>query len=200
CRQRRGVHANTCQKSEPQRPRGALGPFHQRGMPDEADLVWGDLATACRVRFPGALSSREKPPRQRQSFALPLLCAGGKFARRDQLSRAARRLTQILQPCRMSIFSIRQFGAMILGVVANSQHAATGDRAGLSKHLEEFPEALAIESSALATKQELTVSQSYSREVSDALARGVMINHMVLGLWMHPHTTPRPLLLKLHFV
>src|SRR5215467_9633545 len=49
-------------------------------MPDEADLVWGDLATACRVRFPGALSSREKPPRQRQSSALPGMCAGGKFA------------------------------------------------------------------------------------------------------------------------
>src|SRR5215467_11735635 len=40
-------------------------------------------------------------------FALPGICAGGKFATRDQLPRAARRLTQILQPCRMSIFSIR---------------------------------------------------------------------------------------------
>ena len=93
-----------------------------------------------------------------------------------------------------------EFGAMVLGVVTDGHHAAAGDRAGRSKHLEEFPEALAVESSALATKQELAVSQAHSSEVSDALACGVMVNHRVSGLWRDPHTTPRSLLLKVHFV
>src|SRR5215467_544489 len=82
-------------------------------MPDEADPVRGTLIATRRVEFPGTLSSREKPPRQGQSFALPGICAGGKFATRDQLPRAARRLTQILQPCRMSIFSIRRPGSVM---------------------------------------------------------------------------------------
>ena len=51
------VHANPGQKSEPECPRGALGAFDQRGMPVEADLVWRDLAAACRVRISETLSS-----------------------------------------------------------------------------------------------------------------------------------------------
>src|SRR5262245_1247263 len=93
-----------------------------------------------------------------------------------------------------------QFRAMILGIVADGHHAAAGDRAGRSERLEEFPEALTIESSALATKQELAVSQAHSSEVSDALACGVMVNHRISGLWRGPHTAPRSLLLKVHFV
>ena len=73
--QRCGVHANPGKKSQPQRPRGALGSFHQRGMSIEADLVWGDLATACRVRVSATLPWREKPPRQGQSFAIPGICS-----------------------------------------------------------------------------------------------------------------------------
>ena len=65
-----------------------------------------------------------------------------------------------------------QLAAMVRGIVANGQHPAARDRAGLPKHFQEFPEALAIEFSALATKQELAISQSYRGEVSDALARG----------------------------
>src|SRR5262249_38668613 len=65
-----------------------------------------------------------------------------------------------------------QFRAMILGIVADGHHAAAGDRACRSEYLEEFPEALTIESSALATKQELAVSQAHGSEVSDALACG----------------------------
>src|SRR5215471_15140331 len=55
----REVPAAPTQKSQFERPRGTLGPYHQRGVSIQADLVWGALATACRVRFPGALSSRE---------------------------------------------------------------------------------------------------------------------------------------------
>src|SRR5262252_4290077 len=94
-------------------------------MPDEADPVRETLIATRRVEFPGTLSSREKPPRQRQSFALPGICAGGKFATRDQLPRAARRLTQILQPCCMSIFSIR--GTRLV----SHQHVSPADRANV---------------------------------------------------------------------
>ena len=45
-----------------------------------------------------------------------------------------------------------------------------------------------------------TIPQSHGGEVADALARGVMVNHRVFGLWRDPHTTPRSLLLKVHFV
>src|SRR5215831_11087778 len=75
-------------------------------MPIEADLVRGELVTARRVRFPGALSSRKKPPRQRQSLAFSCFCSAyDRFARPNPLSRAARRLTQVLQPRRMSILA-----------------------------------------------------------------------------------------------
>jgi hypothetical protein len=53
------------------------------------------------------LSPGTQSPRQGQSLAVSGPCGGGKFARRDPLSGAARRLTQILQPRRMSIFTIR---------------------------------------------------------------------------------------------
>jgi hypothetical protein len=39
----------------------------------------------------------------------PVAAGGGKCVRRDPLSGAARRLTQILQPRRMSIFTIRYY-------------------------------------------------------------------------------------------
>jgi hypothetical protein len=42
-----------------------------------------------------------------QSLAVSGPCGGGKFARSDPLSGAARRLTQVLQPRRMSTFTIR---------------------------------------------------------------------------------------------
>jgi hypothetical protein len=59
----------------------------------EADPVWRELVTARR---------------QRQSLALPCFCSGyASPARRDPLSRATRRLTQILQPCRMIILTLR---------------------------------------------------------------------------------------------
>src|SRR5215472_8562384 len=93
-----------------------------------------------------------------------------------------------------------QFGAVVLRVVANGQHAAAGDRAGLSKKFEEFPEALPIESSGLAAKYERAISQSNCGEVSNAFARRVMVHHRVFDLWRHPHTTPRALLLEMHFV
>src|ERR1019366_4954903 len=84
------VHANPGEKSEFECPRGTLGPFHQRGMLIEADLVWRELVTACRVRFRGALSPRKTPSGQRQSLALPCFCSGhAGSARRDPLSRAA---------------------------------------------------------------------------------------------------------------
>ena len=53
------------------------------------------VVVARSVEFSGTLSPGKKPPRQRQSLALPCLCGGGRFARRDQLSRAARRLTHL---------------------------------------------------------------------------------------------------------
>src|SRR5262249_21074907 len=101
------VHTDTREKSEPERPRGALGPFDQRGMPDEADPVRGTLIATRRVKFPGTLSPGKKPPRQRQSVALPR--PRNKFARCNPLPRAPRRLTEILQAGRMNFFSIREW-------------------------------------------------------------------------------------------
>ena len=94
------VHTDTREKSEPERPRGALGTFDQRGMSDEADPVRGTLIATRRVEFPGTLSSGKKPPRQKQAVALPR--PGNKFARCNPLPRAPRRLTEILQPGRMN--------------------------------------------------------------------------------------------------
>ena len=51
-----------------------------------------------------------------------------------------------------------QLGAMVLGVVADGQHAATGPTAGLSKNLEKRPESVAVEFSGFATKQERAVA------------------------------------------
>ena len=82
---------------------------HFQVRPQQAhDSVWRELVTARRVRFRGALSPRKKPSGQRQSLTLPCFCsryAGS--ARRDPLSRAPRRVTQALQPCRMSILALR---------------------------------------------------------------------------------------------
>src|SRR5215472_4143880 len=72
----------------------------------KADLVWGALAAEGRVGISGTLSPGKKPPRQRQSVALPR--PRNKFARCNPLQRAPRRLTEILlQPGRMNFFSIR---------------------------------------------------------------------------------------------
>jgi hypothetical protein len=56
-------------------------------------------------------------PRQGQSLAVPRPCVGARSARRNRLSRAARRLTQILLPRRMSILATRESG-----VPQNSLH------------------------------------------------------------------------------
>src|SRR5439155_7070420 len=103
-----GVHTDTRQKSEPERPRGTLGTFDQRGMLVEADPVRGEVVATCGVELLGTLSPRTKPSRQGQSLAVPRVCAGPRFARRNLLSRAARRLTQILQWRRMSILTKRE--------------------------------------------------------------------------------------------
>src|SRR4029077_10972930 len=101
-------HANPSEKSECECPRGTLGSFHQGGMLIEADPVRGDLATACGVGVSATLTSREKPPRHGQSLALPCLCSAHvRSARRNPLSGTARRLTQVLQPRRMSILAKR---------------------------------------------------------------------------------------------
>jgi hypothetical protein len=71
----------------------------------KADPVRGEVVAACGVELPGTLSPRTKPSRQGQSFAVPRVCAGAEFAWCNLLSRAARRLTQILQSRRMSILT-----------------------------------------------------------------------------------------------
>src|SRR5262249_9733069 len=99
------VPAATSQKSQSERPRGTLDTFDQTGIPVEADPVRGEVVAARSVELSGTLSPGTKPPRQGQSVAV--LSRGGKFAGRDPFSRAARWLTQVLQPRRMSIFTIR---------------------------------------------------------------------------------------------
>src|SRR5260370_41596281 len=61
CRGRCGVYATPGEKPELERTLGALGTFHQRGMPIEADFVRGCLTTACRVGVSATLSSGESP-------------------------------------------------------------------------------------------------------------------------------------------
>lgn len=96
------------EKSEFECPRGTLGSFHHRRILIEANLVWGELITARRVRFRRALSPGKKPSGQRQSPALPYFCSGyAGSARCDPLSETPRWLTQALQPCRMSILALR---------------------------------------------------------------------------------------------
>src|SRR5215831_15060582 len=101
------MHAHPGEKSGPKCARGALGTFDQRGMPVEVNPVRGEAVATGSVELPGTLSPRKKPPRQGQSLAIPPHYAGVRFARRNPLSRAARRLTPILQPRHMSIFAIR---------------------------------------------------------------------------------------------
>src|SRR5215510_3698562 len=101
------MHAHPGEKSGPECVRGALGTFDQRGMPVEANPVRGEAVATRSVELPGTLSPRTKPPRQGQSLAIPPHYAGVRFARRSLLSRASRRLTQILQPRRMNILAIR---------------------------------------------------------------------------------------------
>src|SRR5262245_59171110 len=75
------VPAVTTQKSEFECPRGTLGPYHQRGVSIQADLVWGALATACRVPFPGALSSCLPPgrPTETSSICFPSVTGSAAF-------------------------------------------------------------------------------------------------------------------------
>jgi hypothetical protein len=64
----------------------------------------------CRIYFHWArppFDPRWKLPRQEQSVTVPFRCGGGRFARGDPLSRAAQWPTQILQPRRMSILTMR---------------------------------------------------------------------------------------------
>src|SRR6516225_5711607 len=74
----------------------------------EADPVRGEVVAACGVELSGTLSPGTQSPRQGQCVAVSGPCGGDKFARRDPLSGAARRLTQILQPRRMTIFTIQE--------------------------------------------------------------------------------------------
>src|SRR5688572_28852297 len=48
-----------------------------------------------------------------------------------------------------------EFGPMILRIVTDGQHAAVSDRTGLLEDLEELPEGFSVESSGVATKQNL---------------------------------------------
>src|SRR5215471_14730409 len=76
-------------------------------MPIETDPVRREVVAVRSFELSGTLSPGTKPPRYGQSLAVPGRCEGGKWAMRDPLSRAARRPTQILQPRRMNIFTIR---------------------------------------------------------------------------------------------
>src|SRR6516165_717834 len=102
------MHTHPGEKSGPECPCGTLGAFDQRGMLVEANPVRGEAVATRSVELPGTLSSRKKPPRQGQSLAIPLHCTEFRFARRSLLSRAARRLTQILLPRRMNILAKRE--------------------------------------------------------------------------------------------
>lgn len=93
-----------------------------------------------------------------------------------------------------------ELGSMVLRVVADRHHTAACNSALLTKHLEEFPEGLAIESARLSPNQELAVSQADGCEVPNALPRRVMIQYRILDLGRHPHPAPRSLLLKVDFV
>ena len=70
--------------------------------------VWGELVPPRRVRFPGALSPRKKPPRQRQSRVLPRpSSAHAGSSTSSMLSRVISGLTQVLRQRRMNILAKR---------------------------------------------------------------------------------------------
>src|SRR6516165_10382579 len=66
----RQMPAATSPKSESECLRGALGTFHQRGMPGEADPVRGEVVAASGVELSGTLSPGTPSPRQGQSLAV----------------------------------------------------------------------------------------------------------------------------------
>ena len=80
-----------------------------------------------------------------------------------------------------------QSGAMILGIVANGDNAATGLDASFAKHFQELPESFSVESSGFTTEQKLAVPQPHGGKVADALARRMVIDDGVSGLRRNPH-------------
>src|SRR5215467_14198065 len=103
------MHTHPGEKSGPECARGTLGAFDQRGMLVKVNPVRGEAVATRSVELPAALSSRKKPPRQGQSLAIPPNCTEFRFASCSLLSKAARRLTQILLPRRMNILAKRVF-------------------------------------------------------------------------------------------
>ena len=63
--------AYSSEKSESECPCGTLGSFHQRGMPIQADSVWGELVTSRRIRFRGALSASKESKGNFLLFPVP---------------------------------------------------------------------------------------------------------------------------------
>jgi hypothetical protein len=86
---------------------------------------------------------------------------------------------------------------MVWGIVADGQHAATADRAGLPKQFEELQKLSPLN---LPASRRNRNWPSRKRTAANWLARGVMVNHWVLDLGRRPHATSRSLLLKVHFV
>ena len=89
---------------------------------------------------------------------------------------------------------------MILSVVADRHHAATGLTTALLEHFKKLPEGFPVESSGLAPEQKLAISQAHGGEVADTFSRWMMIHNRVSGFRRHPRAATGTLLLKVHFV
>jgi hypothetical protein len=91
-------------------------------------------------------------------------------------------------------------GVGILGVIGNDNDTAAGSDTGASQITKKAEEGGPIEPVLFPTEYEAAIAQSDRTEISHALARGRMQQDRIFDFRRDPHSTTRPVLLKMHFV
>src|SRR5579863_5516957 len=89
---------------------------------------------------------------------------------------------------------------MVLGIVADENHATSWLDSRFPEIPQELPETLSVEPTGFAAEHESAVPQSNGGEVPHAVSRGVMIHDRILVFRGDPHAATRSLLLEVDLI
>jgi len=93
-----------------------------------------------------------------------------------------------------------KLGVVILGVIRDHHHLATGPAATLAQLTKKAPGGHGIKAGGFAREEKLSIAQTDGTEVTDALARGMVKDHRVIHLVSNPHAGAGAVLLKMNFI
>src|SRR5258705_5090701 len=93
-----------------------------------------------------------------------------------------------------------QLGMVILGVIRNHDHPASGSTAALAQLTKKAPGGHRVKAVSFALKDKLSISQTDGAGIADPLASRLVKNHRVVHFGPSPHSGAGTVLLKMNFI